>query len=80
MCLTLLRGRKLLNPDTNSIIMRVWHRSQTSCTAEEAWTKFVVLNKNGTANELEASSRNFNPANIFHDMKCAFLTRMVAPS
>ncbi|KZV69876.1 hypothetical protein PENSPDRAFT_632492 [Peniophora sp. CONT] len=51
------------------VLMRVWHRSQTSCTADEAWTKFVVLNKNGTANELDVSSRNINPANIFHDMK-----------
>ncbi|KAI0033750.1 hypothetical protein K488DRAFT_47005 [Vararia minispora EC-137] len=50
-------------------LTRVWHRSQTSCTAEEAWTKYITLNKNGSANELEVSSRSFNPLNIFNDMK-----------
>ncbi|KAK0190804.1 hypothetical protein F5146DRAFT_1103070 [Armillaria mellea] len=43
------------------LLHRVWHRSQTSCTADESWTKYVVLNRNGSANELEVSSRTFNP-------------------
>jgi len=32
--------------------------------------RYIVLNKNGTANELEASSRNYNPLAIFNDLKC----------
>ena len=34
------------------------------------WARYIVLNKNGTANELEAQSRNYNPLSIFNDMKC----------
>ncbi|KAI0303953.1 hypothetical protein BC826DRAFT_980589 [Russula brevipes] len=51
------------------LLYRVWHRSMITCTADESWTKYVVLNKNGSANELEASSRNFNPLSLFNDMK-----------
>ncbi|KAF9054969.1 hypothetical protein BDZ89DRAFT_1152795 [Hymenopellis radicata] len=51
------------------MLHRVWHRSQTSCTADESWTKYVVLNRNGSANELDASSRTFNPIALFNEMK-----------
>ncbi|KAF8914200.1 hypothetical protein CPB84DRAFT_1840934 [Gymnopilus junonius] len=51
------------------VLHRVWHRSVTSCTTDEAWTKYIVLNRSGTANELETSSRNFNPLTIFNEMK-----------
>lgn len=50
-------------------LIRVWHRSQTTCTTDEAWTTYIVLNRNGSANELAVSSRNFNPLTVFHDMK-----------
>ncbi|CAA7260066.1 unnamed protein product [Cyclocybe aegerita] len=51
------------------MLHRVWHRSVTMCTADEAWTKYIVLNRNGSANELEVSSRNYNPFNAFNEMK-----------
>ncbi|KAE9409971.1 hypothetical protein BT96DRAFT_462336 [Gymnopus androsaceus JB14] len=51
------------------VLHRVYHRSRTSCTSEESWTKYIVLNRNGTANELEAASRGFNPLSIFNEMK-----------
>ncbi|PPQ66577.1 hypothetical protein CVT26_009477 [Gymnopilus dilepis] len=51
------------------ILHRVWHRSVSSCTTDEAWTKYIVLNRSGTANELEMSSRNYNPLTIFNEMK-----------
>ncbi|KAK0461993.1 uncharacterized protein EV420DRAFT_1266034 [Desarmillaria tabescens] len=51
------------------LLHRVWHRSLTPCTADESWTKYIVLNRNGSANELEVSSRTFNPVAIFNDMK-----------
>ncbi|KAJ3828104.1 hypothetical protein F5880DRAFT_1029998 [Lentinula raphanica] len=51
------------------VLHRVYHRSRTSCTTDESWTKYIVLNRNGTANELEGSSRNFNPLAIFNEMK-----------
>jgi len=75
-----LTGRRLL--------YRTWHRSQTTCTTDESWTKYaafslfklfnqsftryIILNRNGVANQLEASSRNFNPAAIIHDFKWDF--------
>ncbi|KAF8272122.1 hypothetical protein EI94DRAFT_1770049 [Lactarius quietus] len=33
-----------------------------------ALARYVVLNRNGSANELDGSSRNFNPLAIFNDM------------
>lgn len=51
------------------ILYRVWHRSTTTCTADEAWTKYIVLNRNGSVNLLETSSRNFNPQLLFNEMK-----------
>uniref|UniRef100_A0A8H7XXZ0 F-box domain-containing protein n=1 Tax=Psilocybe cubensis TaxID=181762 RepID=A0A8H7XXZ0_PSICU len=51
------------------LLHRVWHRSVSSCTSDEAWTKYVVLNRNGSANELEVSSRNYNPFSVFNEMK-----------
>ncbi|KAJ7129420.1 hypothetical protein C8R44DRAFT_776753 [Mycena epipterygia] len=51
------------------VLHQTWHRSCTSCTTNEAWTKYIVLNRNGSANLLEASSRNFNPLIIFDDMR-----------
>lgn len=51
------------------LLFRVWHRSMTTCTSDESWTKYIVINKNGSANELEGSSRNFNPLAVFNDMK-----------
>lgn len=51
------------------MLYRVGHRSTTSCTADEAWTKYIVLNRNGSANELEITSRNFNPLVLFNEMK-----------
>ncbi|KAF9534689.1 hypothetical protein CPB83DRAFT_901659 [Crepidotus variabilis] len=51
------------------LLHRVWHRSTTSCTADESWTKYIVLNRNGSANELESSSRSFNPFTIFDNIK-----------
>ncbi|KAF9443324.1 hypothetical protein P691DRAFT_738030 [Macrolepiota fuliginosa MF-IS2] len=51
------------------LLHRIWHRSTTSCTTDEAWTKYIVLNRNGSANELQVSSRSFNPVTIFNEMK-----------
>ncbi|KAI0638390.1 hypothetical protein C8Q77DRAFT_1243078 [Trametes polyzona] len=51
------------------ILHRLWHRSHSSCTADEAWTYYIVLNRNGSANLLTSSSRNYNPLTIFHEMK-----------
>ncbi|KAH8094859.1 hypothetical protein BXZ70DRAFT_340943 [Cristinia sonorae] len=51
------------------ILGRVHHRSHSSCTADEAWTKYIMLNRNGSANEMEANSRNFNPMVLFNEYK-----------
>ena len=31
--------------------------------------RYIVLNRNGSANELEMTSRNFNPLVLFNEMK-----------
>ncbi|KAI0692261.1 hypothetical protein BC835DRAFT_1416653 [Cytidiella melzeri] len=51
------------------ILHRVWHRANTSCTSDEAWTRYIVLRRNGVANELQSASRNFEPVVIFDDLK-----------
>ncbi|KIM46406.1 hypothetical protein M413DRAFT_313631 [Hebeloma cylindrosporum] len=51
------------------VLHRVWHRSVTTCTTDESWTKYIVLNRNGSANELETSSRAYHPLNIFNEIK-----------
>lgn len=33
--------------------------------------RYIVLNRNGSASELEVSSRSFNPFAIFNEMKYA---------
>ncbi|TDL29843.1 hypothetical protein BD410DRAFT_780342 [Rickenella mellea] len=53
----------------SKMLIRLWHRTTTFCTVEEAWTKYIVLNRNGSANLLEGSSRTFNPLAIFNEMK-----------
>ncbi|KAG9317360.1 hypothetical protein JVU11DRAFT_1559 [Chiua virens] len=55
--------------DLFRVLYRIWHRTRSSCTSDESWTKFVVVNRNGNVNELEAASRSFNPLAIFHEMK-----------
>lgn len=34
--------------------------------------RYIVINRNGSANELEGSSRNFNPWSIFQAMKSVY--------
>lgn len=49
--------------------MRIWHRLGTSCTADESWCKYVVLNRNGSANNLEAYARTYSPLAVFDELK-----------
>ncbi|GJJ07166.1 hypothetical protein Clacol_001366 [Clathrus columnatus] len=42
---------------------------KTRCTADEAWTSYIVLHRNGVANRLQATSRNFNPIILFNEIK-----------
>lgn len=51
------------------MLNRIWHRNNSSCTADEAWTKYIVLNRNGTANQLESASRNYTPMQIYDQLK-----------
>ncbi|EKM59302.1 uncharacterized protein PHACADRAFT_86162 [Phanerochaete carnosa HHB-10118-sp] len=55
-----------------SVLYRVLHRSNTSCTSDESWTRqvlYVLIRRGGVANELEASSRNYDPIAIFDELK-----------
>ena len=47
------------------------HPTCTSSTDIGSNCRYVVLNRNGTLNELEAASRRFNPLSILHEMKSA---------
>jgi len=38
-------------------------------TAEEAWTKYIVLSRTGSANQLESSSRTFDPVRLYEQIK-----------
>ncbi|KAL1662356.1 hypothetical protein GGF50DRAFT_128806 [Schizophyllum commune] len=51
------------------MLFRVYHRSTSSCTVDENWTKFITMNRNGSANLLEHASRAFNPRMSFDEMK-----------
>lgn len=51
------------------LLHRVWHRSRTFCSSEESWTKYIVLNRNGSANELESAARSFSALAIFDQLK-----------
>ncbi|TFY58359.1 hypothetical protein EVJ58_g6467 [Rhodofomes roseus] len=51
------------------VLYRVWHRTSSACTHDEAWTDYLVLNRNGTANQLNGTSRGFDPLAIFEQMR-----------
>jgi hypothetical protein len=42
-------------------------------SAPDISLRYLVLNRNGSANELETSARNFNPLALFNEMKSVFL-------
>jgi hypothetical protein len=46
------------------------HYARISLSILRCGHRYIVLNKNGSANELEASSRIYNPLSILNDMKC----------
>ncbi|KAH9927230.1 uncharacterized protein B0H18DRAFT_1003605 [Fomitopsis serialis] len=52
------------------VLYRVWHRTSSTCTHDEAWTDYIVLNRNGTTNQLNGTSRGFDPLTIFEQMSC----------
>ncbi|KAF9651080.1 hypothetical protein BDM02DRAFT_3163826 [Thelephora ganbajun] len=51
------------------VLYRIWHRTHSPCTADEAWTRYLTLNRNGTASQVECTSRNFNPVAMFNELK-----------
>jgi hypothetical protein len=57
------------------LLYRFWHRALSSCSADEAWTRYIVLNRNSSACELQATSRNFNPFLIFNEIKSVAILR-----
>ncbi|KIJ56952.1 hypothetical protein M422DRAFT_773686 [Sphaerobolus stellatus SS14] len=52
-----------------STLSLVIHRTKTRCTADEAWTSYIIINRNGSANQLDATSRNFSPITLFNEIK-----------
>ncbi|PVG03624.1 hypothetical protein CPB86DRAFT_378138 [Serendipita vermifera] len=43
------------------ILYRVWHRLHVPCTADESWTSYVMLSRQGIVNFNSAYSRQFDP-------------------
>lgn len=53
------------------MLTRIWHRLNATCTSDEAWTSYLMINRNGNVNLGTGSSRSFNPHAIFNALKCA---------
>ncbi|KAJ3574790.1 hypothetical protein NP233_g1519 [Leucocoprinus birnbaumii] len=46
-----------------------WERWRKDGTWRQLFLRYILLNRNGSANELQMSSRNFNPFAIFNELK-----------
>lgn len=47
----------------------VSHRLESHCKVNQAWTKYIVLNRNGSANELDASSRDLDMFRTYDSLR-----------
>lgn len=50
------------------ILRRLTHRAQ-GCTHEEAWSRFIILHRNGTASLNRMYSRTFDPGAIYEEIR-----------
>ena len=53
------------------MLMRISHRLNVTCTSDEAWTSYIMINRNSNVNLGTGSSRTFSPHAIFNALKCA---------
>jgi len=51
------------------LIWRINHRLNVTCTAEESWTSYLILSRQGIVNLNAASSRQFNPHAVLNIYK-----------
>jgi len=51
------------------VLAIVSHKLESYCKVDQAWTKYIVLNRNGSANELEVSSRDLDVEHTFDQLK-----------
>lgn len=49
--------------------MRIYHRLNAPCTADEAWTNYIILSRQGIVNLNAASSRQYNPHAVLNVYK-----------
>ncbi|CAG7848441.1 SubName: Full=Uncharacterized protein {ECO:0000313/EMBL:CCA71228.1} [Serendipita indica DSM 11827] len=65
------------------VLMRIWHRINATCTADEAWTTYLILSRHNVLNISSASSRQYNPhavLNVYkeqNNLKQSSTTRLV---
>ncbi|KIM25876.1 hypothetical protein M408DRAFT_73505, partial [Serendipita vermifera MAFF 305830] len=52
-----------------TLLWRVHHRLHVTCTAEESWTNYVILSRQGIVNLNAASSRQLNPHAVLNKYK-----------
>lgn len=50
-------------------IYRVNHRSWTTCTSEEAYTRWITLDRRGTATINRIRAQNYSPLDVFQSVK-----------
>jgi len=53
------------------MLTRILHRLNVTCTSDEAWTSYIMINRNSNVNLGTGSSRTFSPYAIFNALKCA---------
>jgi hypothetical protein len=46
------------------VLYRVWHRLNAPCTADESWTSYVMLSRQGIVNFNSAYSRQYDPHTV----------------
>ena len=46
----------------------IWFYGDFLATSDY-WCRYIILNRNGSANLLEGFSRNYNPLTVFHEVK-----------
>ncbi|KIM20645.1 hypothetical protein M408DRAFT_307013 [Serendipita vermifera MAFF 305830] len=52
-----------------TLLWRIYHRLHVTCTAEESWTNYVILSRQGIVNLNAASSRQYNPHAVLNEYK-----------
>jgi hypothetical protein len=56
------------------LLWRIRHRLNVTCTAEESWTSYLILSRQGIVNLNAASSRQYNPHAVLNIYKSVLMS------